>query len=73
MEDGYGKNVYGNEKTKSGPEGQRHIGIKETVNAAHGVESNRVASTDLRETGMHEDAAAIAICFYYKVCKWRIA
>jgi len=34
MEDGYEENVYRNEKTKSEPEGQLHIGIKETVKAA---------------------------------------
>ena len=33
MEDGYGRNVYRNERAKSEPEGQRHIGIK-AVNAA---------------------------------------
>lgn len=35
------------------------------------IESNQGASTDLRETRMHEDAPAVGICFYYKVCKWR--
>jgi len=28
MEDGYGGNAYGNERVKSKPEGQRHIGLK---------------------------------------------
>lgn len=33
------------------------------------IESNRGASTDLRGTRIHEDAPAVGICFYYKVCK----
>jgi len=33
MEDGCGRNAYRNERAKSEPEGQRHIGIK-AVNAA---------------------------------------
>jgi hypothetical protein len=70
MEDGYGRTAYGNEKTK------RRTGRTTTYRDKGGrkrgkVESNRGASTDLRETRMHEDVSAVGICFYYKVCKWR--
>lgn len=70
MEDGYGRTAYGNEKTKRRT--GRTAAYRDKGGRKRGkVESNRDASTDLRETRMHEDVSAVGICFYYKVCKWR--
>lgn len=69
MADGYGRTAYGNEKTKRRT--GRTAAYRDKGGRKRGkVESNRGASTDLRETRMHEDASAVGICFYYKVCKW---
>lgn len=72
MADGYGKNVL-REREKQERTGTTTVYRDKGSRKRGKVESNRVASTDLRETRMHEDAAAIGICCYYKVCKWRRA